>query len=87
MTFLFPWTLKQKKPKNDHINLYLFKALGGNTGTKFKVNTRDTRMMFIDAVLTPFINFEPISELALVFLILALNRQMVDVIICKFILF
>ena len=44
-------------------------------------------MMFIDAVLTPFINFEPISELALVFLILALNRQMVDVIICKFILF
>ena len=44
-------------------------------------------MMFIDAVLTPFINFEPISELALVFLILALNRQMFDVIISQFILF
>ena len=68
-------------------NMYLFKAFGGNTRTKFKVNSRDTRMMFLDAVLMSLINFEYISELVLVFLMLTLNRQTFDVIICKFTLY
>ena len=68
-------------------NMYLFKALGGNTRTKFKVNSRDTRMMFLDAVLMSLINFEHISELVLVLLMLTLNRKMFDVIICKFTLY
>ena len=67
--------------------MYLFKALGGNTRTKFKVNSRDTRMMFLDAVLMSLINFEHISELVLVFLMLTVNRQTFDVIICKFTLY
>ena len=67
--------------------MYLFKAFGGNTRTKFKVNSRDTRMMFLDAVLMSLINFEYISELVLVFLMLTLNRQTFDVIICKFTLY
>ena len=41
-------------------------------------------MMFFDAALVSLINFEQISQSALVFLMLVLNRKMFDVIICKF---
>ena len=44
-------------------------------------------MMFLDTVLVSFINFEHISQLVLVFLMLALNKLMFDVIIFKFLLF
>ena len=43
--------------------------------------------MFLDAVLVSFINSGHISQLVLVFLMLALNRLMFDVIIFKFLLF
>ena len=37
-------------------------------------------MTFLDAALMSFINFEHISQLVLVFLMLAVNRQMFDVV-------
>ena len=78
VNFYFHWTLKEKKLANNHNKQVPLQIPGRKHYNKdwnmFQVNSRGTGMVFLDAVLVLFVNFEHILQLLLVFLILALSR-------------